>query len=133
MKKRTEGLMLRKDDYDIIQAYLRGSGSQKNFDRQNVAGLEEELKNAQVVEKDLFPKDVVRLNSKVTIAEEKRNRVIELTLVTPDKADIREGKVSIMAPIGTAIIGFRRGQRVAWQVPAGKKTFTILDVINPGT
>ena len=133
MKKRTEGLMLRKDDYDIIQAYLRGSGSQKNFDRQNVAGLEEELKNAQVVEKDLFPKDVVRLNSKVTIAEEKKNRVIELTLVTPDKADIREGKVSIMAPIGTAIIGFRRGQRVAWQVPAGKKTFTILDVINPGT
>ena len=133
MKKRTEGLMLRKDDYDIIQAYLRGSGSQKNFDRQNVAGLEEELKNAQVVEKDLFPKDVVRLNSKVTIAEEKKNRVIELTLVTPDKADIREGKVSIMAPIGTAIIGFRRGQRVAWQVPAGKKTFTILDVVNPGT
>ena len=133
MKKRTEGLMLRKDDYDIIQAYLRGSGSQKNFDRQNVAGLEEELKNAQVVEKDLFPKDVVRLNSKVTIAEEKKNRVIELTLVTPDKADIREGKVSIMAPIGTAIIGFRRGQKVAWQVPAGKKTFTILDVINPGT
>ena len=31
--------MLRKDDYDIIQAYLRGSGSQKNFDKQNVAGL----------------------------------------------------------------------------------------------
>src|SRR5688572_8307258 len=133
MKKRTEGLMLRKDDYDIIQAYLRGSNSQKNFDRQNAAGLEEELKKAQVVEKDLLPKDVVRLNSKVTIAEEKRNRVIELTLVTPDKADIREGKVSIMAPIGTALIGFRRGQKVAWQVPAGKKTFTILEVVNPGT
>lgn len=132
MKKRNEGLMLRKDDYDIILGYLRGSNSQKSYDMKNAAELQAELKKAQVVEKDLFPKDVVRLNSKVTIAEERRNKVIELTLVTPDKADIRERKVSIMAPIGTALIGFRRGQKVAWEVPAGKKTFTILEVINPG-
>jgi regulator of nucleoside diphosphate kinase len=131
MKKRNEGLMLRKDDYDIILAYLRGSNSQKSYDMKNAAELQAELKKAQVVEKDVFPHDVVRLNSKVTIAEERRKKVIELTLVTPDKADIREGKVSIMAPIGTALIGFRRGQKVAWQVPAGKKTFTILEVVNP--
>jgi regulator of nucleoside diphosphate kinase len=35
-----------------------------------------------------------------------------------------------MAPIGMALIGFRKGQKVKWQVPAGKKTFTIVDVIN---
>jgi regulator of nucleoside diphosphate kinase len=50
--------------------------------------------------------------------------------VTPDKADIKEKKVSVMAPLGTALIGFKKGQRVKWQMPAGKKTFTILEVIN---
>jgi regulator of nucleoside diphosphate kinase len=55
---------------------------------------------------------------------------MELMLVTPDKADIKERKISIMAPIGTALIGFRQGQKVNWQVPAGKKTFTIMEVIN---
>ena len=55
---------------------------------------------------------------------------MELMLVTPDKADIKEKRISVMAPIGTALIGFRKGQKVKWQVPAGKKTFTILEVIN---
>jgi regulator of nucleoside diphosphate kinase len=50
--------------------------------------------------------------------------------VTPDKANIKEQKISIFAPIGTALIGFRRGQKINWQVPAGKKTFTIVEVSN---
>jgi regulator of nucleoside diphosphate kinase len=55
---------------------------------------------------------------------------MEFMLVTPDKADIKAKRISIMAPIGTALIGFRKGQQVNWQVPAGKRTFTILEVIN---
>ena len=53
-----------------------------------------------------------------------------LTLVTSDKADIKQRKISVLAPIGTALIGFRKGQQVAWHVPSGKKTFTIVDVSN---
>jgi regulator of nucleoside diphosphate kinase len=55
---------------------------------------------------------------------------MELMIVTPDKADIKKRKISIMAPLGTALIGFRQGQKVNWQVPSGKKTFTIMEVIN---
>ena len=51
-------------------------------------------------------------------------------IVLPDKADIKERKISIMSPIGTALIGFRQGENVKWQVPSGKKTFTILEVNN---
>ena len=51
-------------------------------------------------------------------------------LVTPDKADIKDKKISVMAPIGTALIGFRKGQQVKWRVPAGQRTFTIVEVIN---
>lgn len=130
MKKRDNGLVLCKDDYEVILSYLRGSQNKSGFDRHNAAEMEAELKKAKLVDKDHFPQDVVRLNSKVKIAEETQDKVLELTLVTPDKADIREGKISIMAPIGTALIGFRQGQKVAWQVPAGKKTFTIINVVN---
>lgn len=84
----------------------------------------------KLVSKKDFPSDVVRLNSKVKIKTEGRDGLMELMLVTPDKADIKERKISIMAPIGTALIGFRQGQEVRWQVPAGRKTFTIMEVSN---
>jgi regulator of nucleoside diphosphate kinase len=92
--------------------------------------LHAELKKAKLVNKDDFPIDVVRLNSKVRIKAEDKDEVIELMLVTPDKANIKERRISIMAPIGTALIGFRQGQKVKWQVPAGKRTFTIVEVTN---
>ncbi len=130
MKKKNNGLVLCKDDYEIILSYLHGSQNKSAFDRQNAEELQAELKKATLVDKDNFPQDVVRLNSKVKIAEGNKGNVMELVLVTPDKANIREGKISVMAPIGTALIGFRQGQKVKWQVPAGKKTFTIMEVIN---
>jgi regulator of nucleoside diphosphate kinase len=53
-----------------------------------------------------------------------------ITIVLPQKADIKQKKVSVLAPIGTALIGFRKGQKVSWEVPAGKKDFMIMDVKN---
>ena len=88
------------------------------------------MKKAKLVKKDKFPADVVRLNSTVKIKSEDKDEIMELMLVIPDEANIKERKISIMAPIGTALIGFRQGQKVKWKVPAGKKTFTILEVIN---
>lgn len=130
MQKINSQLVLRKDDYKLLISYLNGGYSKVAFDRRNAEGLQAELKKAKLVNKDDFPEDVVRLNSKVRIKAEDKDEVMELMLVTPDKADIKEKKISIMAPIGTALIGFRQGQKVKWQVPAGKRTFTILEVIN---
>lgn len=124
--------VLRKDDYELMIAHLRDSVSRSSFDRHNAEELEAELKKAHLVEKEAFPGDVVRLNSRVTIKDEKEKKVMELTLVTPDKADIKQRKVSVMSPIGTALIGFRKGQQVTWKVPSGHKTFTIVEVANEG-
>jgi len=82
------------------------------------------------VSKEDFPIDVVRLNSTVKVRAEDQDDLMELMLVTPDKADIKKRKISIMAPIGAALIGFRQGEKVKWSVPGGKKTFTIVEVIN---
>ena len=122
--------MLLKDDYKLLLSYLRGSYGKTTFDRRNAEALHAELKKAKLVNKDVFPMDVVRINSTVKVKAEGEDKMMELMLVTPDKANIREKKISIMAPIGTALIGFRQGQRVKWLVPGGKKTFTIMEVIN---
>ena len=130
MKKLNNQLVLMKDDYNLLKTYLNNRSGKTTFDRQNAEDLFAELKKAKLVSKDEFPADVVRLNSTVRIKSEDKDHVMELTIVTPDKADIKERKISIMSPIGTALIGFRQGENVKWQVPSGKKTFTILEVNN---
>lgn len=130
MKKTNNRLVLLVDDYKLLVSYLKGGHGKTAFDRRNAEDLRIELKKAKLVNKDDFPDDIVRLNSKVRIKAEDNDRVMELMLVTPDKADIKQKRISVMAPIGTALIGFRQGEKVKWQVPAGKKTFTIMEVIN---
>ena len=130
MKKIKNNLVFRKDDYSLLVSYLNNARRQSTFDRRNAEELTAELKKATVVNKNDFPEDVVRLNSKVRIKAEGKSEEMELILVTPDKANIKEKRISIMAPIGTALIGFRQGQKVKWKVPAGNKTFMILEVSN---
>jgi len=126
MQKIKNSIILREDDYEILIAYLKDN----RYDAKNARELGEELKKAKLVSKEKFPGDVVRLNSQIKIKESSKNQVMDITLVTPDQADIKERKISVMAPVGTALIGFRKGQKISWQVPAGKKTFTIMEVVN---
>ena len=130
MQKITSQLLLSKDDYSLLRSYLNGGFEKSAFDRRNAEDLKAELKKAKLVNKNDFPLDVVRLNSKVRIKADDKEEIMEFMLVTPDKANIKENRISVMAPIGTALLGFRKGQKVKWQVPAGKRTFTILEVIN---
>ena len=130
MKKTNKQLILREDDYQLLISYVNGWQGNSAADRKNVVDLQAELKKAKLVSKDNFPLDVVRLNSTVKVKATDKDTILELVLVTPDKADIRSGRISVMAPIGTALIGFRKGEEVKWDVPAGKKTFMILEVVN---
>ena len=130
MKKIKNTLILRQDDYTLLTSYLNNMRRQSSFDRHNAEELIGELKKATLVNNAEFPPDVVGLNSKVRIKTNGKNEEMELIIVTPDRANIKEKKISIMAPIGTALIGFRSGQKVKWKVPSGSKTFTILEVSN---
>lgn len=128
MEKKKSRLLLSKDDYKIIMAYLKKGVRAITFNRRDAEQLELELKKAELVDGDQLPADVVRLNSVVTIQEE--DKLMKVMVVSPERADIRKKWISFMSPIGTALIGFRKGEQVKWKVPAGKKTFTIVDVQN---
>lgn len=130
MQKMKRKLILSREDYNIIITNLRGGFGRIAFNRQEAEELEQELKSAQLVSSQKIPPDVVRLNSCVTIKDDADGKIMELTVVPPGKADIKEKKISVMSPIGTALIGYPKGEKVCWRVPAGRKTFTILDVRN---
>jgi regulator of nucleoside diphosphate kinase len=128
MQKTAIQLMLTKSDYDIIMLSLKSNKWKMTCNQHDAEELDAELKKAKVVEDDELPGDVVRLNSYVTIKDEKADKTMEFMVVTPEKADIKQRKISIMSPLGVALIGYPKGEQVSWQVPAGRKTFTILDV-----
>ena len=130
MQKTKNGLVLAKEDYEIIMSYVRKGSPAITFNRQDAEELVMELKKAKLVHRDELPEDVIRLNSTVTIKEENEDKIMQLTVVTPERANIKQKLISIMSPAGTALIGFRKGQQVKWKVPAGKKTFTIMNVQN---
>ena len=130
MKTKKSRVIIAHEDYETLYPYVKGLKPFRAFDQKNVASLQEELKKATLVKKDDLPEDVVRLNSRVIVKEENKDKLIELVLVVPEKADIKEGRVSVFAPIGTALIGFRQGEKVKWRVPSGSKTFTIMKVYN---
>ncbi|HWJ90946.1 MAG TPA: GreA/GreB family elongation factor [Flavisolibacter sp.] len=131
MRKAKQRLVLAKEDYDIIMANLKGGFRKFTFNRREAADMQADLMKARLVSKTDMPEDVVRLNSSVTIRDEKEGKIMKLTVVSPGQADIKQKKISVMSPIGTALIGYQKGWRVSWRASTGKKIFTILEVNNP--
>lgn len=123
-----EQLVIKKEDFDILTTCIRNGGSQQSFDKNNVTELAGELKKARLVSKEDFPDTVVGLNSTAVIKDMETERILAITIVTPDKADISQNKISVLAPIGTALLGFQKGREIRWSVPAGEKKLVILDV-----
>lgn len=121
-------VILLKTDYEVLNSYVKNLQGMQVNEKENYRKLSEELKKASLVEDKDFPKDVVRLDSTVVIKDLTTNRNMTLTIVLPQKADIKQKKVSVLAPVGTALIGFKKGQIVSWDVPSGKKDFEIIEV-----
>lgn len=83
--------------------------------------LAEELNRATVVAPDEVPEGTVMMHSRVECEDELQNEKHVLTLVYPREADVEQGKVSILAPVGTALLGLSIGQTMDWVAPGGRK------------
>ncbi len=91
--------------------------------------LEEELDRARIVEPKKIPLNVVTMNSKVRIKDLDTGEEKTVTLVFPDKIGVIERAVSIIAPVGAALIGQKEGDVIEWKVPAGRKKAQVVEVI----
>jgi regulator of nucleoside diphosphate kinase len=98
-------------------------------DREYLQSLTSELDRAHIVEPPALPDDVVTMNSRVRLKDMETGEEKNYSLVFPSQADITQNKISILAPIGTAILGYRAGDTVDWQVPAGRRTVRIQETL----
>ena len=92
------------------------------------AALRAELDRADVVEPSAIPSDVVTMNSVVTFKDEDSSDELTISLVYPTGAGA-PGTVSILAPVGSALLGLRVGQQIEWPTPDGRKrTLQVLEI-----
>ena len=98
----------------VLEQYARGRNAAA------CEALEDELDVAEVVEPAEVPPDVVTMNSRVRFVDERSGEEHEVTLVYPFAANVDEGRVSILAPIGAALLGLSVGQTIEWPMPGGQ-------------
>ncbi|TAH51921.1 MAG: nucleoside diphosphate kinase regulator [Chloroflexota bacterium] len=91
--------------------------------------LETEINRAEVVSPKDIPSDVVTMNSTVCIQDLDTKEEEVYTLVFPENANLSQGKISILAPIGTAMLGYEVGETFEWQVPDGTRRLLIKKIL----
>lgn len=92
--------------------------------------LQRELNSALRVADEKLGDDIIRLNSYFEVKDMATGKTLQLHLVMPKMADLSQQKISILSPLGVALIGFKEGMLVEWVLPGGPKKLKILKVVN---
>jgi regulator of nucleoside diphosphate kinase len=127
MKKRT--LIVSAADHWRLKAVIDAARVNLRVREDYLAALEAELDRARVVPDDKVPEDVVVMNSVVRLRDLDSDETEEYELVYPPDADVVQGRLSVLAPVGTAILGYRVGDVIEWPVPAGLRRLRVEEVL----
>jgi len=126
---KTKNIVLAEADYMRLRHLIESSRRLGQRDAEHLDGLEQELERAIVVGET--PSDVVTMNSRVRVRDMNSGREVTYEIVFPPHADVAKNRISVLAPIGTGLLGYSIGTTVEWQVPSGIRRFRILAVDQP--
>src|SRR4051812_34420729 len=118
-------LMITDADSRQLRRLLENSIGSKDQDRANWDALAREIEAAQVVPWAEIPSDVVTMHSRVRIVDLRTGEQRVFQVVYPHEANYAENKISVLAPIGTALLGHPAGTEITWIVPSGKRNLRI--------
>jgi len=121
-------LYITKADYEKLQRLIEGMRTTGSFDMKYLNMLAEELDHAEVVEPEAVPPNVVTMNSEVRLKDLDSGQSIVYRLVFPAQAR-RENSISVLAPIGMAMLGYQVGDIIEWPVPRGIRRLKVLEVL----
>lgn len=125
MTKLPEKIYITERDQERLERMVTSAGNTPNIMR-----LREELDRAIVVSSEEIPPNVVTMNSRVLFKELETGEESEITLVYPSDADVDRQRISILAPVGAALLGLSVGDDIQWPLPSGKtRTFKIISVL----
>ena len=112
-------------DYQRLNNLIQSVKTTMKDDLHNIEALENEIERAKRIEPRKIGHNVVTMNSEVEVIDLASNRVMKFKLVYPQEADFKNNRLSVLSPLGSALIGYREGDEVEFRVPAGLKKVKI--------
>lgn len=106
-------------DKERLEKLINEAKEFSSGSKEYLRNLERELQRARVVPSEKMPHNVITMNSQVLLKDLDSGEEMTYTLVYPAEANLLDNRISILAPIGTAILGFREGDIIEWEVPDG--------------
>ena len=125
---RNRNIIISSTDRNRLLQLIDSARLDRRVPSQSLDVLDGELARATVVEPAELPRDVVAMNSTVWFRDLDTEEIERYTLVFPPKADVVRDRISVLAPIGTALLGYRLRDIVEWRVPQGRRRLEITKV-----
>jgi regulator of nucleoside diphosphate kinase len=122
-------ILITEEDMARLRQLVRHGRMSAHRDQEHLAGLDDELDRAEVVASGEVSEDVVTMHSTVRVRDVETGMSVVYTLVFPAHADIERKRISVLAPVGTALIGCREGDVIEWATPGGGKRLRIEEVV----
>lgn len=101
----------------------------RDRDLKTIKDLLYEIERAEIINDGESADNVIMMNSSVIVKDLDTKKEYTYTLVYPEFANSSENKISILAPIGTALLGYKAGDIIEWQVPAGKRRLKVKKIL----
>ena len=125
---RSRNIIISSADRDRLLQLIASTRLDRRIPSQSLDLLDGELARASIVEPQELPRDVVAMNSTVWFRDLDSEEIERYTLVFPRDADVIQNRISVLAPIGTALLGYRQRDIVEWRVPQGRRRLEITKV-----
>ncbi len=116
-------------DYGRLLRLIEASRQFRRRDIRHIDELEQELDRAIVARESEIPSDIVTMNSRVRVRDLNSGHEFVYQIVFPREADVAANRISVLAPIGTALLGRRAGTPVEIIAPSGLRRLRILEVV----
>ena len=127
---RNKTIYITKDDAQQLRELLDVDPGMNHFEQNNLRKLATELNRGTVVDPGDVSQEVIAMNSTVHLIDLDTEEEMICTLVYPDDADIDQNKISVLAPVGTAILGRGAGDTFEWKVPAGVRRLKVKEILS---
>jgi regulator of nucleoside diphosphate kinase len=127
----SHSLIVSDTDIERLSQLIRDLRDSRFRDQDQVDLLEQSLENAEVTASARFPRNAIKMNSRFRVLDLGTGKKQVYTLVYPDQADVSSGSISVLAPIGIALLGRRQGDTIEVDVPSRVRRFRIERVLYP--
>lgn len=126
--QKTQTIYITEYDFERLHEMLR-TARHSGFTQDCVEKLKEEIERARIVSSEKIPSDLVTMNSRIVLEDEQTYQEFTFQVVFPSDSDVDAGKISILAPVGRAILGYKVGDTVEWKAPRGMRRLKITKML----